>query len=73
MTRPVASIRPTPGIKREPVKASGRPCPLCKLPTWERIRGEWCPRCKGWLVEDWRVDPISGRGFALLTLDQRRI
>lgn len=29
-------------------------CPLCYRPLDQRIRGLYCPRCRGWLVEETR-------------------
>jgi hypothetical protein len=29
-------------------------CPLCYQPLQQRIRGQWCARDKGWLVEEMR-------------------
>ena len=30
-------------------------CPLCLLPLQQRRAGLWCPRCRGWLVEEPRA------------------
>lgn len=24
-------------------------CPVCQCDTIDRVGGEWCPRCQGWL------------------------
>jgi hypothetical protein len=26
-------------------------CPVCGNETLERVGGEWCPRCRGWVTE----------------------
>jgi hypothetical protein len=44
---PVAQPKPVP--REEYVAAT---CPLCLGGLWQRIRGLFCPRCKGWLVEE---------------------
>ena len=71
MTRPVASVTPMNLMPRLPVKATGRACPLCSLPTWQRIRGEWCPRCRGWIRERSVVGALTGAAHTVLELDQR--
>lgn len=41
--------RPVP-VDRDEHAASH--CPICAGGLWQRIRGLYCPRCKGWLVEE---------------------
>ncbi len=54
MTIPVATQTPEihdPG-KPQPVDRDQyrrTTCPLCLQPLQQRIRGLYCPRCKGWL------------------------
>lgn len=33
---------------------AGGACPLCYRNLDQRVRGLYCPRCKGWLVEETR-------------------
>lgn len=46
---PVA--RPTPVA---PSEYRSDTCPLCYRDLDQRIRGLYCPRCRGWLVEETR-------------------
>jgi len=43
--------RPAP-VDRDDYQATT--CPLCLGSLDQRIRGLYCPRCKGWLVEELR-------------------
>lgn len=36
-------------------------CPLCLHPLEQRIRGLYCPRCKGWLVEEMHMGVLVYR------------
>jgi hypothetical protein len=31
-------------------KATGPRCPECRQATQERKHGNWCPRCRGWVI-----------------------
>jgi endogenous inhibitor of DNA gyrase (YacG/DUF329 family) len=39
-------------------------CPSCSRPTVRRIAGDWCPFCRGWLIEE--LDVLSGELVARL-------
>lgn len=62
MTTPATTERPVAPTRR-PLAPSGETrverCPLCQGRLLERVRGLWCPRCKGWLDGDrlWQGDP----------------
>lgn len=66
MTTPVETERPditTYRTLRQPVKEEVIQrvdrCPICSGSLVERIRGLWCPRCRGWLngTELWQGGP----------------
>lgn len=54
---PAAPVRRLTLVDREEYR--DETCPLCFRPLDRRVRGLYCPRCRGWLVVDVRGGTLT--------------